>query len=87
MREILTTQLNVLVLIIFVFLAGLFPRTTERSSESYKSKFGAIPVTKCVISVDRKVANPRVEYFYVGTDCDQMQKLAEEGKPLPTIKP
>jgi len=74
MREILISQLNVLVLLAFVFLAGL-PR-----NDSF---------VECTISTTKELKNGVIKtgFFMEGTDCEEMRSLAEEGEPLPTIEP
>jgi len=82
MREILTSQLNVLVLLILVFLAGnikIFSILRGTGSDNTP--------TECTISTiaEMKAGIVKTAKFASGTDCEAMRQLAEEGKPLPTI--
>ncbi len=81
MREILISQLNVLVLLAFVFLASNIRLTSGLSRNN--------SFVECTISTTKESKNGVIKtgFFIEGTDCEEMRSLAEEGKPLPTIEP
>jgi predicted hydrolase (HD superfamily) len=88
MREIIISQLNVLILLILVCLAG----TIKIFSILGSIELGSIDnnntprvIVYCTVSVNKKTGNAKGAKFPAGTDCDAMRKLEQEGKPLPTI--
>ena len=83
MREIIISQLNVLILLILVCLAGTIKIFSILGSIGNNNTPSGI--TECTVSVNKKTGTSKVEKFPAGTDCDAMRKLKQEGKPLPTI--
>jgi CO/xanthine dehydrogenase Mo-binding subunit len=84
MREILISQLNVLILLILVCLAGTI-KIFSMFSSTDSGDIVPNGITECTVSVNKDTGNSKVEKFPAGTDCEAMRKLEKEGKPLPTI--
>jgi hypothetical protein len=64
------------------YLAGVILSVT-----AILSACGESTPTECTISTARELKQgvSKIAKFAPGTDCEAMRKLAEEGKPLPTI--
>lgn len=64
------------------YLAGVILSIT-----TILSACGDSTPTECTISTAREIKQgiTKSAKFKAGTDCEEMRKLAEEGKPLPTI--